>query len=161
MKHGLLIFLVAVLAGCATQAPVQTLRFHEQVAGNLPASHVRQVVVPITRQHLAVDPEPTLSERDVVSAKLEPSAGGDAILLKFDAHGANLLAEMTTRLRGRSLVVLVNDRPVAAVLIEHAIASGELLLTGDLTDEETQTLVDSLNKVTKRKPESGTPKPEP
>jgi len=161
MKHGLLIFLVAVLAGCATTPPVQTLRFHEQVAGNLPASHVRMVVVPITRQQLAVDPEPTLTEKDVLSAKLEPTSGGDAILLKFDAHGANLLAEMTTRLRGRSLVVFVNDRPVASVLIEHAIASGELLLTGDLTDEQTQSLVDSLNKVTKRKPDPAAPKPEP
>ena len=54
----------------------------------------------------------------------------------------------------------MNDRPVASVLVEHAIASGELLLTGDLTDEQTKSLVDSLNKVTKPKPDTGAPKPD-
>ena len=131
--------------------PLQTLRFHEQVAGNLPVEHVRQVSVSSTRQQLAINPYPTLTERDVLAAKLTPTAGGDAVLLKFDAHGANVLAEMTTRMRGQSVVVFVNERPVAAVLVERANATGELLLTGDLTDEQTKLLVDSLNKVDKKK----------
>ncbi len=160
MKYGLLFLLVTWVAGCASAPPVQTLRFHEQVSGNLPLEHASPIVVPSTRQQLAINPLSTLTERDVLAAKLTPTTGGDAILLKFDAHGANVLAEVTTRLRGQSLVVFVNDRPIASLLIEHANATGQLLLTGDLTDEQTKALVDSLNKVTKRRPAAATTKPE-
>ena len=156
MKHGFAIFLVAgVVAGCASAPPVQTLRFHEQVTGNLPVQHARPVFVPSTRQQLVVNPFPTLSEHDVRAARVEATIGGDAIRLQFDAHGANALAEMTTRLRGQSVVVFVNERPIAVLLVEHANATGELLLTGDLTDEQTQALVDSLNNVTNRRPAAG------
>ena len=149
------------MTGCASKPPVQTLRFHEQVTGNLPVNYARQVTVPITRQQLVINPEPTLTERDVRAAKLTPTPGGDAILLKFDAHGANVLTEMTTRLRGQSVVVLVNERPIATLLVERVNTTGELLLTGDLTDEQTKLLVDSLNKVTKRPADAGDSKPEP
>jgi len=160
MQRWLLIFLVAYVTGCAS-APVQTLRFHEQVTGNLPSSHTRPVQVASTGQRLVINPEPTLTERDVLAAKLEPTTAGDAIRLKFDSHGANLLAEMTTRLRGQSIVVFANDRPIAVLLVEHANASGELQLLGDLTDEQTKSLVESLNKTAHRRPDPGDAKPEP
>ena len=160
MKHGFLIFLVAGVIGCAS-APVQTLRFHEQVTGELPVAHAQPVTIPSTRQQLVINPEPTLTEHDVLAAKLTPTTGGDAVLLTFDSHGSNLLAEMTTRLRGQSVVVFVNNRPVAALLVEHANATGQLLLIGDLTDDQTKLLVDSLNKTAKRGRDLGDPKTEP
>jgi hypothetical protein len=61
-----------------------------------------------------------------------------------------MLSELTTRLRGRYVVVFVNEKPVAAVLIEQRILNGEFLLEGDLTDDEQRTLVDGLNKYAKR-----------
>ena len=160
MKHCILIFLVAWVVGCA-RTPVQTLRFHEQVAGDLPPSHAQRVTVPCTHQQLVINPEPTLTEHDVLAAKLEPTAAGDAVLVKFDAHGANVLAEMTTRLRGQSVVVFVNDRPVATLLVEHPNVTGQLQLIGDLTDEQTKLLVDSLNKTTNRSHDTGDTKHEP
>ena len=97
----------------------------------------------------------------MLAAKLEPTTGGDAIRLKFDSHGANLLAEMTTRMRGHSIVVIANDRPIAVLLVEHANASGELQLIGDLTDEQTKSLVDSLNKTAHHQQDLGDTKTEP
>ena len=161
MQRWILIFLGVWVAGCASGPPPQTLRFHEQVIGALPARYARPVTVPSTGQRLVINPEPTLTERDVWQAKLEPTTGGDAVLLKFNAHGANVLAEMTTRLRGQSMVVFVNDRPIAAVLIERANPTGQLLLTGDLTDMQTKLLVDSLNKTAKHPRDVGDPKLEP
>jgi len=163
MKYGLLIFLIAWVTGCASQpkVPRQTLRFHEQVTGNLPVDYAQPVTIPSTRQKMLINPEPTLTEADVQAAKLTPTIGGDAVLLKFDTHGANVLAEMTTRLRGQSVVVFVNDRPVASLLVEHANATGQLLLIGDLTDEQNKLLVDSLNKSTKGQRQGGASTPEP
>ena len=96
----------------------------------------------------------------MLAAKLTPTTGGDAVLLKFDAHGANLLSEMTTRLRGQSLVVMVNDKPVATLLVDRPNATGQLLLLGDLTDQQTKALVDSLNNPDAKKSTDEKPKPE-
>ena len=146
------------MVGCASAPPVQSLRFHEQVTAALPPTYARPVTIPSTRQQLTINPEPTLTERDVFDARLEPTSSGDAIVLRFDAHGANLLTEMTTRLRGQSVVVLVNDRPVATLLVEHANTTGQLLFIGDLTDAQTKSLVDSLNKTANRHHDMGDPK---
>lgn len=136
-----------VLAGLGcTMTPKHTLRFHEQVPGNLPASRVRFVTLARTGERIAVNPYPTISEREVMSATIQAGPGGNAVLLKFDSHGANLLTEMTTRLRGQYLVVLLDDKPVAAVLIERISATGQFLLFGDMTDAEAVTLADALNQ---------------
>lgn len=121
----LAVFMVA-LAGCAwfRSTPPVTVRFHEQVSEALPASHVRVVDVPSTHQRIAVDPYPQLTEKNIVEAKLEQTPGGPAVRLRFDLHGANTLAEMTTRMRGQYIVVFVDDRPVAAVLVDQRITNG-------------------------------------
>ena len=160
MKSSFLIFCLAWIVGCASKPTVQTLRFYEQATGSLPADYARQVTIPITGQQLAINPQPTLTERDVLAAKLTPTPGGDAVLLKFDAHGANLLSEMTTRLRGQSLVVMVNDKPVATLLVDRPNVTGQLLLLGDLTDQQTKALVDSLNNPDAKKSTDEKPKPE-
>ena len=161
MQRVFLIILVAWVTGCASTPPAQTLHINEQVIGDLPPPHALKVTIPSTRQQLFINPEPTLTESDVQTAKLEPTNGGDAILLKFDTHGANVLAEMTTRLRGQSVVVFVNDRPVASLLVEHANATGQLLLIGDLTDEQNKALVESLNKAAHSRSDDDDHKPEP
>ncbi len=147
----LAVFMVA-LAGCAwfRSTPPVTVRFHEQVSEALPASHVRVVDVPSTHQRIAVDPYPQLTEKNIVEAKLEQTPGGPAVRLRFDLHGANTLAEMTTRMRGQYIVVFVDDRPVAAVLVDQRITNGEFLLESDFTDAEAEKLVADLNRYARR-----------
>lgn len=140
---------VVLLSGCAlfeSKTPTVTVRFHEQVSDVLPDTHVRTVDVPGTRLQVAVDPFPQLTEKDVAEARLETTPGGQAVRLKFDMHGATKLTELTTRMRGRYLVIFVNDRPVAAVLVDKRIVNGEFLVEGVISDEEQQALVDGLNK---------------
>ena len=153
MRREFLILVVAVGMGCST--PVHTVRFHEEVPGNLPASRVRRVTVPHTDQTIGVNPFPSLSEKDVDEARLELTNAGDAVLLKFDAHGAVALAEMTTRLRGNFFVVFVDERPVVGLRVERAIKDGQFLLLGDLTEAQAKSLVQSLNKQAGRWRDSG------
>ena len=61
------------------------------------------------------------------SAATHQTAGGTAILLRFDTHGAIVLDELTTRTRGEYLVTFLNDRPVAAWLVDQRITNGEFL----------------------------------
>jgi preprotein translocase subunit SecD len=147
-----LVVLLALSCGCAwfRSSPAVTVRFHEQVSTALPASRVRMVDVPSTRQRIAVDPFPQLTEKDIVEARLETTPGGPAVRLRFDLHGANTLAELTTRMRGQYVVVLVDDRPVAAVLVDQRVTNGEFLLEADFTEAEAEKLVADLNRYAQR-----------
>lgn len=145
--------LTIMTTGRSTGRDKLTLRFHEQVEGVMPEEHAREIEVPATKQKLTINPFPTLSEKDVLEARLYPTAGGDAVMLRFDAHGAGMLDELTTRDRGRYLVILVNEKPVAVVLVQERITNGQFLVEGDFTDDEAKKLVDSLNKQAGRKSE--------
>jgi preprotein translocase subunit SecD len=147
--------LVLMLSGCASRPHAVTVRFHEQVSERLPESRVRLVAVPKTGLTVPVNPFPSLSERDLVEAKLQPTAGGDAVLLQFDSIGAHVLEGLTTASRDQYLVVFVNDKPVAAVLMDHSITNGQFLLEGDFTDAEAREWVAGLNKVTGRRRDFG------
>jgi preprotein translocase subunit SecD len=149
-------WLIAVLllaAGCATSGsrkPV-TLGIHEQADSALPEGHRREVQIPKTGLTLIVDPFPVLTERNVEVAEPYETSGGLAVMLRFDAHGMFLLDEVTTRDRGHYLVVLVNDLPVAAWLVDQRLVHGQFLLEGDFTDAEARQLIDDLNRMAKKR----------
>ncbi len=147
--------LAALLIGCASNKPKVTLRFHEQVSAALPEPRAMEVEVPATEQKLTISPYPVLSEKDVLEARLYPTAGGNAVQLRFDLHGTNLLNELTTRARGQYVVVFLDARPIAAVLLEQIISNGQFLLEGDFSDDEAQKLVDDLNKLAGRPHDTG------
>lgn len=151
----LLPFLLLTLSGCASHHDTSTLRIHEQVSDVLPASRAREVDVPSTGQRIAIDPFPQLSEKDVMEARVEMTPGGSAIRLRFDLHGAMKLSELTIRMRGQYVVIFVNERPVACVLVDKRIDNGEFLLESDLSEAEQEQLVDDLNKVANRRRDTG------
>ena len=143
-------------AGCALfhEKPAETtVRLYEQADSALPAENHQTVEIPHTDLKLSISPFPTLTERDVQSAELYDTAGGKAIFLRFDAHGTVLLDEMTTRLRGQYVAVLINNHPVSAWLVDQRIINGQFLIEGDFTDEEAKKAVADLNELSKKNKE--------
>ncbi len=143
-----LVAVVLVLtAGCAAwrKSPDMTLRFHEQVDANLPSAYAQVIEFPRANLRIHVAVAATLTERDVQEATIVETAGGAAVMLKFDVHGAIKLEELTTRGRGRYVVALLDGKPVAAVLLEQRLTTGQFLLEGDFTDDQARQLADSLN----------------
>ncbi|MDW8343085.1 MAG: hypothetical protein RMM51_01170 [Verrucomicrobiae bacterium] len=132
----------ALVLGCTTPKPV-TLRFHEQANPSLPSSRVRFVPVSGTEQW-AVNPFPSLTERDVAHAQVVGNLPG-AVMVQFSAHGALVLNELTTRARGMHVVVLVDEKPVMVWRIDRRVTDGQFLLRTDLPPERVQALVDYLN----------------
>jgi preprotein translocase subunit SecD len=144
-----------LFAGCALfhkkpKADETTVYLYEQADSALPAENQQTVEIPHTDLKLTISPFPTLTEKDVQSAQLYDTAGGKAIYLRFDAHGTILLDEMTTRLRGQYVAVLINRRPVSAWLVNQRIINGQFLIEGDFTDEEAKKVVDDLNQLSKK-----------
>lgn len=140
-------------AGCATSGnhKPMTLRIHEQVDTGLPEGHWREVQIPKTGLTLRVDPFPVLTERNVEVAEPYETSGGLAVMLLFDAHGMFVLDEVTTRDRGRYLVVFLNDRPVTARLVDRRLVHGQFLLEGDFTDTEARQLINDLNQMARKR----------
>lgn len=132
-----------------------TLRFHEQVSQVMPEAYAREVEIPATRLRLRINPYPSLTEKDVQVATLFPTVGGEAVMLQFDAHGMIVFGEMTTRCKGGYLVVLYNDRPVAAWRVDRRIDNGQFLLEGIFSDEEAKQMVDGLNIISGRRRDFG------
>lgn len=154
LKTALCVMLATLaLTGCALFRKFgetkTTVRIHEQASSALPANYVLDVEIPSINLKLSVSPYPTLSEKDILTADLYDTAGGKAILLRFDAHGLFVLDEMTTRNRGQYLVTFVNAHPVAAWLVNQRILNGQFLIEGDFTDEEARQIVNGLNKMSK------------
>ncbi|HVM60536.1 MAG TPA: hypothetical protein VMV72_06670 [Verrucomicrobiae bacterium] len=145
----------ALLAGCSMLQSLQkpkvetTVRFYEQADSALPAESVQPVVIPTTGVRLTISPYPVLTEKDVHSAELYNTAGGKAVFLRFDSHGEIVLDELTTRTRGQYIVVMVDNHPVSAWLVDQRIVNGQFLVEGDFTDQEAQKIVDDLNKLSK------------
>jgi preprotein translocase subunit SecD len=153
-KAVLALFCVATLwPGCALlkRHDRVTLRIHEQTSAALPEGRTQPVHVPAANLTLRINPQPALSENDLQGAELVDTAGGKSVLLRFNAHGMFALEELTTRNRGRYLVVFLNGRPVSAWLVTQRISTGQFLLEGDFSDEEAAQLVVSLNKMGKHR----------
>ena len=147
---------VALGAGCRVfqslgQPKINTtVRIYEEADSGLPAENVQTAIIPGAGLRLPINSFPTLTEKDVASAELYNTAGGKAVFLRFDPHGEILLDEMTTRTRGRYIVVMVNNHPVSAWLVDQRIMNGQFLVEGQFTDEEAQKVVDDLNKLAKQ-----------
>lgn len=148
-----------LLAGCGAMRSLQggfqkpivdtTVRFYEQSDSALPAENIQTVVIPHSDLKLTINPFPTITENDVQSAEVYNTAGGKAIFLRFDPHGVILLDEMTTRTKGQYIVVMIDNHPVGAWLVDQRIINGQFLVEGEFTDVEAQKVVDDLNKLAK------------
>ena len=146
---GALVLLTA--AGCASGSKI-TWRVYEEVGGSLPESHVQIAELPKYHLRIPIDPIPVLTEKDIQAAEIHPTAGGDAVLVRYDIEATMRVEELTTRDRGRYLVVFWNDRPVAAWLVDQRLTNGQFLVEGDFTDEEAAVIVRNLNRLGGKNP---------
>jgi preprotein translocase subunit SecD len=127
-----------------------SLGIHEEANSLLPAETQRTIEIPHTNVKLTVSLFPALTERDVQSAELYDTAGGKAIFLRFDPHGTIMLDQITTRNRGRYLVVFLNKHPIGTWFVDQRIVNGQFLVEGDFTDEEAKKAVEALNKLSEK-----------
>jgi hypothetical protein len=146
------VFLALLLgAGCATSdKPHVTLRIHEEVSSSLPPIYAQPIELPKLNLRLTINPYPSMSEKDILSAERYVTPGGNAVLLHFDPQGALRLDELTTRTRSQYLVIFINGRPVSAWLVDKRLNSGAMLVEGDFSESEAKTMIEELNKIGKK-----------
>ena len=100
----------------------------------------------INQEELYVTTDAFLSIKDIVSTKIREESG--EIEFQFNKAGAQKLNEITSKNAGRRMAIFVDGILFATPKIYDPVISGKLIITSSLTKEETQALVDRINKVT-------------
>ena len=154
----LLLALGIGLAGCGTtsdgDSKVQAvIRLHMETTAD---GSVQSGAVPIYRTKpimVNVQSIPFLTEAYLTGASVVDVPGGFAIQLKFDRSGDNLLEEYTGLNRGKHFAIFcqfgpkkqMQNRWLAAPLINRTYQGGVIVFTPDCTREEADKIVLGLN----------------
>jgi len=98
-----------------------------------------------------------LTEANTVAARVIDTRGGFAIQIQFDESSALVLEQYSAGNPGKHFVIFgqwgekrADGRWLAAPLITHRIAGGNLSFTPDMPREEADRLVLGLNNVAKK-----------
>lgn len=141
---------LAACAGSQQRQPIHLLIFEEAPA-TLPASHAQAVHVPALGRALTISRYAALTDVNIRHVELIEHDDRPALRVTYDFHGQMLLDELTTRMRGRRVVIFLRDRPVAAPVVRERISDGVLIVTGEFTRAEAEAAVRWLNREARRR----------
>lgn len=82
------------------------------------------------------------------SAKAEPNpgmGGGWVVTIKFDAQGAKLFGEITSRNVGKPVAMVLDDTIISAPNVNEPILQGDAVISGNFAAKEAQDLAVQLN----------------
>jgi hypothetical protein len=154
---------ISMLAlGCASwlhkKDDVSVFRVHIESEGQITD---KNKAVPILRAQplmLNIGTDPILSEADVERARLLDTDGGFAIEIHFLEAGAWRLEQYSSGYPGKHLAIFAqwskkqeDGRWLAAPILVRRMPEGMLVFTPDATREESQKIVDGLNKASKKR----------
>jgi len=154
--------LLTAVCGCQSTKKedkhLAMLRIHIENRAQLPSSSFGRTISVLRSQPVMVtiNSEPVLTEADIASASVLDTPGGLAVQVRFNETGTYTLEQFTAAYAGKHFAIfgqwteLVKDsRWLAAPLINHRIANGELSFTPDASPEEIRQLVVGLNNMVK------------
>lgn len=131
-----------VLAGCATRSrlPPESL---VRVRFQLEAADVRSLSLelPRSRVRIAVNPQPVVTEFDVIEAAVAEVELGRCLMFRVTPSAARDLYRLTATHQGRRLVLTVNGAPLGARRIEAPIADGTIFVFAEMPDDGLAKLV--------------------
>lgn len=137
-----------VAGGCGSSSssasgfkPVRARFFLEAaVAQNL------AVTLPQSGVQIAINPQPVLTEGDVINVELVQVDLGKCLAFQLTPSAARDLYRITGAHQGRRFVLTLNDRPVGARRIDGALSDGVLLMFVEVPDAALPELVGELKR---------------
>lgn len=149
MRTGAAIALVMLgLAGC--QSPPE--RDYAPLAARFllesDAARTMPVVLPVSGVTLRVLPQPVISEFDLRNVELAQVELGRCLLFQLAPGAARDLYRLSATNQGRRLVLLLNDAPLGARVIDQPLEGGELLIFVEVPDTELPGLVERIRRTT-------------
>lgn len=77
--------------------------------------------------------------------QFDPNTGQPTVGLEFNAEGADLFGQVTTRSVGMIVGIFLDEQPISLPRVDEPITSGEAVIRGDFTLEEAKKLSIQLN----------------
>ncbi|MCC6711484.1 MAG: protein translocase subunit SecD [Candidatus Pacebacteria bacterium] len=77
--------------------------------------------------------------------QFDPNTGEPVIALQFDARGTEIFADLTTNNVGKRIGIFIDGYPVVAPVVSTPILTGEAVMTGGFTVEDSKQLSIQLN----------------
>ncbi|MDP3900126.1 MAG: protein translocase subunit SecD [bacterium] len=77
--------------------------------------------------------------------QFNPNDGSPEIRLEFDSEGKDLFSEITKRNIGKPVAIFLDGEPISIPTVQQAITSGDAIITGRFTIDESKLLAQRLN----------------
>lgn len=154
LRKSLIVCLIAAcllsVAGCRTGKDEDftpyVVRVYLEESPQMPASHITDMLLPISGSHITTQAKPVFAEWDIAGAGSFDTDFGLAILLLFTNAASADVYHKTITNQGRRLVFTVNGIPVGARLIDRPVQDGRLFFFPEIEEEEIPELVRGIQK---------------
>lgn len=137
------------IAGCQSPSRDYTphiTRFYLEESSHLPASHITEMILPVSGSHITVQSKPVYAEWDIASVTSYETEFGPAIVLLFRPEAAAAFYRTTINNQGKRLVVTINGVPLGAYYIKAPVEDGRIMFYLEIPDEEIPEVVRSIQK---------------
>jgi hypothetical protein len=133
----LFIPLLALVFLGAARAPSLSIRFHAAATKEDGPAFATLVEYGNPPRQAYIKKVPEISERDIVAIWPVPAADGSmGCLLKLNEDGRIRLLSLSSTIKGKVLVCLVNKRLVTALLVDKQVDDGQIFISSGLTPAE-------------------------
>jgi hypothetical protein len=88
--------------------------------------------------------EPVATTEDLSAVEVVSLGLGEALLLQLNPHGQDALTAHQANAPGRRLVLVVNDRALGVVRLEHPVTDGRIVLFVEVPDADLAGLAATL-----------------
>lgn len=121
-------------------------RLYLEESPNLPASHITEMVLPLSGSHVTVRSKPVFGEWDIMRAMHFESEFGPAIVLLFTADARADFYRTTISNQGRRLILTINGLPVGGHYISGPIEDGRIAFYLEMDDEDIPAVAEGIQK---------------
>lgn len=159
MRKGIFLYLLAVSLTLPITYDIRAddnIQIDFRLVYKNPAPNYREVLLKDKRYF--ADPTPILSINDIASASVVTENVGfyekqsivykpmPAILIRFKEDSKKKLHKLTSENINQRLGIFINGQLIVAPIIMEPISGGSVKISGQFTREETQRIVNDINK---------------
>ncbi len=126
--------------------PHHVARFYVETSEAYPESHRGEVTLPYSEATITINPKVQLGEWDIDRVEVFEAELGDAVAVYLMPDAARDIQMLSYNNRGRRLVLLVNDIPVGAKMMNRGIEDGVIVMYLEYPDEELEELADYITR---------------
>jgi preprotein translocase subunit SecD len=145
MKTLLIFLFAAILFSCSDRNATQNvLVFELRLAETEPDPDLQEMVFFNTEKKFYIHDSVFISNDDLISAEVIDWNTQSKVKVTLNKEGRRKFAEFTLNNIGKNAAMIVDDKLVSAPRINAQITQGIFLIVGLLSQDEAQTIADSI-----------------